>query len=55
MKLVGLIAKPTIIAIRFLGVVLRRFIFAVLFALVGISVVFSVIGVLAVWNPMELF
>ncbi len=34
---------------------LRRIIFGIILLLVAMSIVFSLIGVLAVWNPMELF
>lgn len=33
----------------------RKIVFGVLILLVVTSIVFSMIGVLAVWNPMELF
>lgn len=34
---------------------LRKVVFIAIFVLVATSIVFSMIGVLAVWNPMELF
>ncbi len=34
---------------------LRRIVFAAVLAIVAMSVAFSMIGVLSVWNPMELF
>ena len=33
----------------------RRVVFGVILLLVVMSIVFSMIGVLAVWNPLELF
>ncbi|MCK8780825.1 hypothetical protein M0654_12600 [Rhizobium sp. NTR19] len=33
----------------------RKIVFGVLLLSVATSIVFSMIGVLAVWNPMELF
>ncbi|WP_261336628.1 hypothetical protein [Rhizobium leguminosarum] len=34
---------------------LRKIVFAGILLIVATSIVFSMIGVLAVWNPMELF
>jgi len=34
---------------------LRKVVFAGILVLVATSVVFSLVGVLSVWNPMELF
>jgi len=33
----------------------RKLVFGAIFSLVALSVVFSMIGVLSVWNPIELF
>lgn len=34
---------------------MRRIVFGGILVMVATSVVFSLVGVLAVWNPMELF
>ncbi|MBB4142906.1 hypothetical protein GGQ72_001405 [Rhizobium rhizoryzae] len=34
---------------------LRKIVFGAILVLVALSVVFSIVGVLAVWNPAELF
>ncbi|WP_280177854.1 MULTISPECIES: hypothetical protein [Rhizobium] len=34
---------------------MRKLVFGAILALVALSVVFSLIGVLAIWSPMELF
>lgn len=34
---------------------LKKIVFAGILLIVATSIVFSIIGVLAVWNPMELF
>ncbi|WP_280139165.1 hypothetical protein [Rhizobium sp. Root149] len=34
---------------------LRKIVFGGILVIVAMSIVFSIVGVLAVWNPMELF
>lgn len=34
---------------------MRKLVFGAIFALVALSVVFSLVGVLSIWSPAELF